>query len=182
MLPLLLSQAALASRILVSSARTSYLSNSKWISRSSGTAVNSLVATRAVGEAPAASPPAPVVAPLEAAAAAPPRVPAPVVASDVTAAGCPPVIDGAEALLGAGADAWVVAGRLAQPAKATDRTSNVTTTALQPRLTMIPPFALTARLGAKSSYHGNRGDHDGLVLSSVPCVTGVCSDPSASIE
>src|SRR5262245_26505350 len=151
MLPLLLSQAALASRILVSSARTSYLSNSKWISRSSGTAVNSLVATRAVGEAPAASPPppAPVAAPLEAPAAAPPRVPAPVVASD-TAAGCPPVIDGTEALLGAWADAWVVAGRLAQPAKATDRTNNVTNTALQPQLTMNPPVALKARTGDRS--------------------------------
>jgi len=105
-----------------------------------------------------------------------------VAGSDVTAVGCPPVAVGAGALLGAGADACVVAGRLAQPARATVMTSIETITALQPRLTMIPPCALKARRGAMSSYHGSRGDHDGLVHSSGPRVIAVCSDPSTSIE
>src|SRR5258705_11720471 len=138
----------------------SYLSKSKLMSFRSAMAANSLGAGRAVVGA--------AVVPGVVAGALLPGVLAGAVAAIV-----PGVV--AAAPVGAGAAAWVVAGRLAQPTSTTPRTSSVANMTWEQRLSMFPPFWPAQPLPPwhEKSYHGRRGDHEGLVLSVCPRVSGV---------
>ena len=89
---------------------------------------------------------------------------------------------------GAGADAAVIAGRLAQPARTTTPIKSETRIPFRQRLDMIPPFFARATravgllgLRADTSYHGSLGDHEGLVKSPGPRVSGICAEPSVNI-
>src|SRR5207253_8847279 len=106
------SQPALVSSIFASPGRMSYLSKSKWMSFSSAIDTNSLGAGRAVEAPPLWVPP--LLLPPLGGVAPPPGGCACALEPGVVAA----------APVGAGAAAWVVAGRLAHPVSTTPRTSS----------------------------------------------------------
>src|SRR5262249_44036377 len=125
-----LSQPALASRIFASPGRMSYLSKSKLMSFSSGMATNSLGEGRAVGPGVGAA----VGGAVGCGAGSGPRVMGAAVAGTI-----------AVEAVGAGADACVVAGRLAQPPM-TAAPLNSDTTRVREVSMRRPPLSI--RIGA----------------------------------
>src|SRR4029453_9467155 len=162
------SQEALASSVFASSGRMSYLSNSKWTSFRASMAANSF------GEGRGAAGPASGAGAAGAALGA----------ADVDGAGCGAVVRGAGAAAGAGAGvAAVVAGFFAQPLMMRPISNSDDNVACAARVSMTPPLAsaLRSTFGSQS-YHGRRGDHEGLVASLVPCVTCVVVCPSTVMK
>src|SRR4029453_7852320 len=148
-----LSHEALASSVLESSGRMSYLSNSKWMSFRASTAENSFGEGRgAAGPATGARPGAAVLG-----------------AADVDGA-CGAAARGTGSGAGAGAAvAAVVAGFFAQPLMMRPISNSDDNVAYAARVSMTSPLAsaLRSTFGSQS-YHGRRGDHEGLVASVVP--------------
>src|SRR6267378_4669447 len=161
------SQDALASSVFASSGRMSYLSNSKKTSFKASMAANSF------GEGLGAAGPASGAAGAGAGAAV-------LGAAGVDGA----VARGAGAGAGAGAaDEAVVAGFFAQPPMISPTSSTDDNVACAARVSMTPPLdsALRSTFGTQS-YHGRRGDQEGLVASLVPCVTCVVVRPSTDMK
>src|SRR5215470_1433939 len=90
---------------------------------------------------------------------------------------------GAGATAGAGADVdAVVAGFFAQPLMIRPVSSSDDNVAYRARVSMTPPFASSRSTFGSQSYHGRRGDHEGLVASLLPCVTCVVVCPSTVMK
>jgi hypothetical protein len=123
----------------------SYLSKSKWMSRSSATSAKSFTGGRA-GVA-VDVPPLVVGAAVDGwALEAVPLLPGDVKSlGRAGAAPVPPVVPAAP--VGAGADACVVAGRFAHPVAATAAISNEPRTTCEQRVPMLPSFS-TWKIGA----------------------------------
>src|SRR4029450_7737376 len=152
-----LSHEALASSVLESSGRMSYLSNSKWMSFRASTAENSFGEGRgAAGPASGGGAGAGRLGGGGGRGAGGGR----------RAAGARGTGGGA----GAGAAvAAVVAGFFAQPLMMRPISNSDDNVAYAARVSMTSPLAsaLRSTFGSQS-YHGRRGDHEGLVASVVP--------------
>src|SRR5262247_4102951 len=91
------------------------------------------------------------------------------------------VARGAAAGAGADVDA-VVAGFFAQPLIIRPVSSSDDNVAYRARVSMTPPLASSRSTFGSQSYHGRRGDHEGLVASLLPCVTCVVVCPSTVVK
>src|SRR5262245_14556130 len=147
-----LSHEALASSVFESSGRMSYLSKSKWMSLRASTAVNSF------GEGRGAAGPASGAGAAGAAVLG---------AADGDGA-CGAATRGVGSGAGADAAVAVVAGFFAQPLMMSPISSSDDNVTYAARISMTSPLASALSSTFGSSYHGRRGDHEGLVASLLP--------------
>src|SRR5262249_1215353 len=149
------SHEALASSVLASSGRTSYLSKSKWMSLRASTAAKSF------GEGRGAAGPASGAGAAGAAVLRAPAVDGACGAADGDG-GCGAAARGVGSGAGAAADVAVVAGFFAQPLMTRPISSSDDNVTYAARISMTSPLAsaLRSTFGSQS-YHGRRGDHEG---------------------